>query len=125
MVTVQILENMAPVLVWTLVSLVVAVIVVAVASSSPGAGRAGSGHFGRDLRSAFRKDPETGTRVGVIAQTRREMVEAADVETSSVEDIFSVGRTDGPDYVHPDEIAGTVARVTQRAVRGVGSLARR
>lgn len=121
---------MAPVVVWIIVALVAGLGVVLVASASEGRSNGGRRFF-EDLRSGLSKGRRSRART-IVADVRREHAELADVETSSVEEIFEIGRqqeahVDSVEnaYVDTGEIAETLSRATHRAVRGVTSLARR
>ena len=115
--------GMATVVVWIIVALVAGLGVVLVASASEGRSTRGQGFF-QDLRSGLRNGRRSRAR-SIVADARREHAELADVETSSVEDIFAIGHQQESAYVDTGEIAETISRATHRAVRGVTSLARR
>lgn len=110
---------MAPVVVPVVVSLLVALLVLAVVARDGGSSRG----LLADLRSGLRRGDST--RPGLFAGARRDLVEAADVETSNVEEIFLLGASHGDGYVRADALTDPVARVTQAAARGVTGLVRR
>ena len=102
---------MAPILTWTVVALVTAVVVMVVAGTTTGAPRRGVRRFLADLRDGVRR--REGGSGGLLRSTRRELAEAADAE-GSVEDIFRVGQTPRSAYVEPAELAGPLAGATRR-----------
>lgn len=100
---------MPSVVVWMLVALVAAGVVLAVVAA------AGSSQRGllADLRGGLRRDG----RPGVLRSARRDLAAAAAVEPSRVEAIFEVGVPTQHDYLDPDDVAGRVLDVSQRAGR--------
>ncbi|WP_024288843.1 hypothetical protein [Cellulomonas sp. KRMCY2] len=108
---------MAPVVLWIVVALVVAALVMLVASlAGAAASRSrGAGEFLTDVRSGLRRD--RGRRGGLLADARKDLVEAAEAETGSVDELFSLGEPAETDYVRPGELVGTFGRATSRALR--------
>lgn len=114
---------MAPVVTWILVALVAAAATLLVASVAEGRS-GGLRQFLTDLRGGLRRD-RSRARGGMLGDVRRDLAAAADVEKSSVDDLFAFGPQEGSAYVHPEELSQTLGRATTRAVRGVTSLSRR
>lgn len=113
---------MAPVVIWILVALATAGVVLLIASVT-GDRSGGVREFVDDLRAGLSR--RQGPREGLLAGARRELVEVADVETSSVDDLFAVGQPQEVAYVAAEELAETLTRAKDRAVRGVSHLTRR
>ena len=105
---------MAPVALWIVVALVVAALVILVASVAGGRS-GGSQGFVTDLRGGLRRD--RGRAGGFLADARKELGEVAEVEPGSVEEIFSLGEQPERGYVRPGEIVGSIGRATSRALR--------
>ena len=114
---------MAPVVSWIIVALVAAAATMLVASVAGGRS-GGLRQFLADLRAGLRRD-RSRPRGGMLGDVRRDLAEAADVERSSVDELFTFGPQEGSAYVHPQELSQTLGRATIRAVRGVTSLSRR
>ncbi|HQY32548.1 hypothetical protein [Actinotalea sp.] len=110
---------MSPVVVPVVVALLAAIVVLAAVARDGGSSRG----LLSDLRSGLRRGDST--RLGLFAGARRDLVEAADVETSHVEEIFLLGGAQEDGYVRADDLTDPVARVTQAAARGVTGLVRR
>lgn len=88
-------------------ALVVAVVVIVVAMTSPGSHRRNVRQVLQDVRDGFRS-PVRAISVGILAGTRRELVEAAEAE-GTVDDLFTIGEVSGPAYVEPVELTGPLA----------------
>ena len=115
---------MAPVALWIVVALVVAALVLLVAglASVAGGGSRGTQEVLTDVRAGLRRD--RGRRGGLLADARKDLVEAAEAEAGSVEEIFSLGEPVETDYVRPGELVGTFGRATSRALRTAPRLSR-
>ncbi len=88
--------GMAPIVMWIAVAFVVATLVllgVLVAGSRSGGVRA----FLADLRTDPDKEDDGGP--GLLAATRRDMTEAADAESGSVEQLFDIGEPEQVGYL--------------------------
>ena len=118
-----ILETMVPVLISLLLALATALLVLLVASVAGGRST-GTGEFLGHLRSGLRRG-ERRRGPGLLAETRREHAEVADVEPSSVDDLFTIGQEQPQGYVEVEELTQTLSRAKERAVRGVSQIARR
>ena len=115
---------MAPVVIWILVALLTAVVVLLVASVADGRSSR-DGSFLQLMRSGVRRSRGSGRGGGLLADARRELAETAEVEHSSVDELFVIGEEQPSAYVGTEELTQTLSRATQRAVRGVTQLARR
>ncbi len=115
--TAAILDGMAPVLLWIVVALVSAAAVFVVASLA-GGGSGGVRQFLADLRAGLRRGRDDGEG-GVFADARKDLVEAAEAESSSVDEIFVIGEPQESAYLGTEDIARTLGRATGR-VRGPG-----
>jgi hypothetical protein len=117
------LEDMGPVVIWIVVALTAAAVVVVLAGVS-GERSTTVRQFVGDLRTGLRRDRRMGSE-GVLASARRELAEAAEVESSSVDELFLVGTPQDSAYVDAEELGGTLARVKDKAMSGVSRLTRR
>ena len=114
---------MAPVVAWIVVSLLTALVVLGVAGAVGSRAHGGSG-FLADLRAGLGKGRRPRARA-FVAEARREHAELADVESSSVDEIFEVGHDEEKAYVDTEQITRTLARVGNRAAKGVSHAVRR
>lgn len=110
---------MAPVITWTLVALVVAAVVMVLAALVGGRS-GGLKEFLGDLRAGLRRKGRDAAEAAETATGAGR--DALADESGSVEEIFTVGQPQETDYVNPEQIAHTLGRATQRAVRGVTHL---
>jgi hypothetical protein len=118
---------MAPVVIWILVALLTAGAVLLVASVADGRSSrsSGDGNVLQLMRSGVRRSRGAGRGRGLLADARRELAETADVETSSVDEIFVIGEHQPAAYVGTEELTQTLHRARRRAARGVAQIARR
>lgn len=107
---------MAPIVMWTVVALVAAVVVIVIGSVA--GGRAGGmRQFLTDLRAGLRRDRDgdEDRAGGFLADARRDLVEAAEVESSSVDEIFTIGEPQQTAYLGTGDIAETLNRAAGRS----------
>lgn len=108
---------MAPIVTSVVVAMVTAVVVMAVAGTTRGVRRHGFRQFFADLRAGMSRAHEA-EGVGLLADTRDELLGSTYVEDGGVDDLFAVGETPEHAYVEPVEIAAPLARATLRRFRG-------
>ncbi|MBO1751569.1 hypothetical protein J4G33_07095 [Actinotalea sp. BY-33] len=114
---------MAPVVVWTVLALLAAVLVMAIAGAL-GVDGGGPRQFLRDLRAGLRRDAEH-PRPGLVATMREESDDEA-ADAGSLDDLFSLGYGEVPtqqaylstrDLLVPVERASKALRESGHAVR--------
>ena len=106
---------MAPIVMWIVVALAAAVVVILVASVAGGRS-GGMRQFLADLRAGLRRDRGPGEGGGgFLADARRDLADADEVETSSVEEIFTIGEPQQTAYLGTRDIADTLNRAAGRA----------
>ena len=114
---------MAPVVAWILVALLTALAVMFVAAAVESRAHGGNG-FLADLRAGLATGRAPRAR-GLVTEARREHAALADVESSSVDEIFEMHHDQEKAYVDAEEIGHTLLRVKRRAVTGVTHVVRR
>ncbi|MCL3860253.1 hypothetical protein [Actinotalea sp. K2] len=138
---------MAPVLGWIVLALLGSAAVLVVASVAGGT-QSGFSQLLADLRSGRRRgaaatagSPEGPAEApgddlarpdgavlparGAAAAFRGVLSEVPGPREASVDEIFTIGSTDGPAYLDAEELSRTLSRATHRAVRGVQHFTRR
>ena len=97
---------MAPVVILTLAALAAALVVVLVA------GRRELRTWWGDLR-ALAGSRDRVRRVGVLSGARRDLEDAADGDAAPLDDLFSLGATDGPAYLDADRLLTPLGRLAR------------